>query len=143
MSVIKLICAFMQTSNKHLIFFVFTCIERLWGGCIFPSIYQSAITGVKRMKTKNQRKICAFLLLLFLILVGLFLVFSLKWLIGESGDYLICIIKFVPEMLFALGQMDIQGIISHAYLIPSALLPSWKSVALSLELLLSGKIIDS
>lgn len=79
------------------------------------------------------------LFLLSLILVGLFLVFSLTWLSEESGDYLTCIIKFVPEMLFALDQMDIQSIISCTWLIPSALLLSWKSVALSLELLLWGK----
>lgn len=42
-------------------------------------------------------------------------------------------------MLFALDQMDIQSIISCTCLIPSALLLSWKSVALSLELLLWGK----
>lgn len=79
------------------------------------------------------------LFLLSLILVGLFLVFSLTWLSEEAGDYLTCIIKFVPEMLFALDQMDIQNIISCTCSIPSALLLSWKSVALSLELLLWGK----
>lgn len=38
----------------------------------------------------------------FDFLVGPFLVFALKWLSGESGDYLICIIKFVYEMHLAL-----------------------------------------
>lgn len=37
---------------------------------------------------------CLSLLLLSSVLVGPFLVFSLKWLSGESGDYPICIIKF-------------------------------------------------
>lgn len=64
---------------------------------MFPSICQPVITEKERKKTRtwNPRKICACLYFcLSLILVGPFLVFSLKWLGGESGDYPMCIIKF-------------------------------------------------
>lgn len=99
MSVIKLVCAFMQISNKHLIFCI--CLyEKLWGGCIFPSICQFAITGKKRrkMRFRNQKDVWFSLFLLSLILVGLLLVFSLKWLSGELGDYS-CVIRLVQEVL--------------------------------------------
>lgn len=122
----------------------FFCIYLYWKtmGWMYISFYQPAITGVKRMKTKNQWKICACLFLLFLILIGPFLVFSLKWLIGESGDYLICIIKFVPEMLFALNQMwifKVQSAVHIWFLSFTSILEKCSSVSWAV---IVGKIIE-
>lgn len=62
------------------------------GGMCLLSV---SLSSQGKMRTRNERKILS-LYLLSLIVVGPFLVFSLKWLSGEPGDCPVCIIK---EML--------------------------------------------
>lgn len=134
-SVIKLICAFMQTSNKHLIFFCIYSYGRLLGGCIFPSLCQPVITGKKRKKNENwgsEKDTCLSLFLLSLILVGpfLFRCLCVTWGITCSHNK-VCI---GGASHFELGGDSKY----NACLTPSVLLLSWKNVAIFLKLLLWG-----